>query len=443
MKHVLIFLCFVAGLGMPLSDLWDNGHAAERPISEEDAAAAELRRYRNKAQTENARLAHKLNAEMRRHGISRDDPEPQPKDVRADFCKGWCSISGLAGQTKEYLRNWELTQKQRACAVYNYLVAWVNTALAFFRQVSSLNHIVLTNIFDDTDVMLQINSKGRRAKVGVMNCLQDLHINYNENIHAWWRVPVPVMLLHGTTGDALYDRFVSWQVFSSSGSGCAYETFGLTMEAIRRCVLMCVTLCLDALRANIVLLKAIRVAIVSHNKTKAQDMPLIFMFSVRCTIHQYNLIRKDICLGLENYWSNMVRLAHLFESHSFRERFKQALIRVISGDFDYFVVAVLPDEVPEWYDYRVKQLRLDSFRSSKNYLQFKRLKQIVTLDNGDPNSSRFVHWCTSCCASLKDSLSKVIAAYLSRFADGFLKPLLYRWKHCDIAQDYVSDSWLA
>ena len=40
----------------------------------------------------------------------------------------------------------------------------------------------------------------------------------------------------------------------------------------------------------------------------------VSMLQLHCVLHQACLIRKPLVLSLENYWSTVVRLAHLFES---------------------------------------------------------------------------------------------------------------------------------
>ena len=70
------------------------------------------------------------------------------------------------------------------------------------------------------------------------------------------------------------------------------------------------------------------------------DYSLAAMFS--CGIHGCALIRKPVVLSYPGLWSGVVRLSHLFESLSFRGKYKRAIHRLVRSNYKRIPVQELP-----------------------------------------------------------------------------------------------------
>lgn len=207
----------------------------------------------------------------------------------------------------------------------------------------------------------------------------------------------------------------------------------------------------DALRVNDAvcakLNKQVHYKCISHGDSGDPTAQCQTLFiQMHCMIHQISLTRKHLALAFSGLWSNLVRLGHLFESHSFRLHFKRCMRQVISNNFHYISVDSLPSDAVSWRDARIKGLRLFSDSShgglSNSSGASKRLKALVncTKDNGNPSGDAFCHWCVpGCCAKGKsEALEEMLNQYEAIF-DRMPIPLLYRWKHAGQAIAFMRD----
>ena len=169
-------------------------------------------------------------------------------------------------------------------------------------------------------------------------------------------------------------------------------------------------------------------------------------------IHQVSLLRKHICLAFPGYWSHLVRLAHLFDRSTFRQRFKEAITLVILEDFEYFDVNLEASELDFWTMYNLKHLELQESlqdydpaqNGARSIQEARQMHRIIAVDNGDPATNQFVVWDgANTFASKHEALIETVAAYIDRFGNGFHAPLLVRWKHAAEAQRYVREPWPA
>ena len=76
--------------------------------------------------------------------------------------------------------------------------------------------------------------------------------------------------------------------------------------------------------------------------------------------HQIALARKQLLFFFDEHWSTLVRLAHLFEIHSFRTQFHRALLKVISVSFQYRWLALPADDC----DWRIAAERLTCYKTA-------------------------------------------------------------------------------
>ena len=70
-------------------------------------------------------------------------------------------------------------------------------------------------------------------------------------------------------------------------------------------------------------------------------------------------------------------------------------------------------------------------------LSFAKRARLQGMDNGDPASKIFSHWCRGCCKSKSHAFFKMHRVYMDAFIRGFLVPLLYRWNGYEPAKAYL------
>ena len=104
----------------------------------------------------------------------------------------------------------------------------------------------------------------------------------------------------------------------------------------------------DSIGVNSAVYKYVRRDL-QYLRAKAAQAGLISVcLFMRCSIHQYNLIRRAVVRKFDGYWANLVRLGHLFESAAFKKRFRQAWHRVLLDKFDFVrLIGPAPPELLE------------------------------------------------------------------------------------------------
>ena len=138
-----------------------------------------------------------------------------------------------------------------------------------------------------------------------------------------------------------------------------------------------------------------------------------------------------------------MRLAHLFESATFRLKFRRYGAYLIMSNWAFVHVHALPDDCDTWFDQRCKQVEVNDRLKSKRPALYYNLRSLLMHDNGDPSSSKFIHWSLVGGREAEvQAMKTMIGNYLAIFGEGFPTPLLYRWKHGEISQRYTRDTWL-
>ena len=205
----------------------------------------------------------------------------------------------------------------------------------------------------------------------------------------------------------------------------------------------------DALKTNDTLFRELSKVVQScmlqpESPISEDNRPKTAALQIHCNIHQVSLTRRTLVLGFDGYWSSLVRLGHLFEGHSFRQRFQASLVQIVRESFRYMQCSELPPEAATWRQQAIQQLRLHSndgpAKLSKRLLNIQRH---MTKDNGDPRQATMTHWClgASCCpGGEQEALSFLINSF-SRMFEYTCVPLLYRWKHAAKANAFVRDGF--
>ena len=168
------------------------------------------------------------------------------------------------------------------------------------------------------------------------------------------------------------------------------------------------------------------------------------LLSNRCGIHQVALCRKHLLFYFQGHWSTIVRLSHLFQTTTFRTQFRNCLLKVISRNFEYIQVAILPAEHVIWKERR-REAGVVNEDPECPKRRFEAHCHLAALDNSDPDSTKIIHWCIgsscACGGSAKTALIKICQLYCELFGFGFAVPLTYRWKHAKPAHTFCKNTW--
>ena len=411
---------------------------------------------RRRSRTEAARAASRLSKQAKKLASSSQEPRV---DSKVDtFREYW--FSGTSTTRPELRAHWSARVAERSKAICLYVTAFAQRVREFILGDSgNLQHVISTNIVDDVELVGPTERGARWSKKSVMNNIQDVYVRHdpcsgsaNPNAKLnHFRVHQPFMLLESSTGQGIWSQFVAWLLLSMDGIGHVFQHVGISYAWFsNRCryIVTCVTH--DRLRANNTIPQSSRKLVFVRNKEKVRVRHLYI--NVNCVIHNVQIGRRCICLFTEGYWCNLVRLGHLFESATFRGKFREALVIVIMEDFSFFCVWPhnLPDEVATWTDRRYQHLDFKtepgktlqkSSQLGRNFSEVQNIHRIIQVDNSDPSCETFGQIADIRGKSQRAAMLEIAGAYLARFGQGYPTPLLQRWKHGDRAQKYIDDGF--
>ena len=471
---------------MPLSDLWasespqahvdcdsesESGHQSQchdsARLDDAAASASELVQLRKQNRTFKARVASllsrqkkKIEAEAEAANLDTANVDPESaarivfqQDFLASRATQWDPLEDSG--TSKLLHSLDDANGRRR-AVYTYFKAFADRVRKLFQWDSTtptrIRHVISIHTNDDTNVKLGSGARGSAEVRSVMNNIQE-HIVLAEQCSSnpvWFALHQPLVALERPDTVCLYSEFMSWILGFVGYVGWRLQVWGMPSALFQHVDQH--TLCFvgDAIKVNDSLFKHVAQAVQQQSQQGPQSLAL----QVRCSIHQLSLSRKGIALGFTGYWSNLVRFGHLFESHSFRQRFKAALSKVVQNNFVYVEVTAMPADWVTWNKAKIDGLQLHSDvghmgsvggkRGNKgSSSRLKTLLKLIQKDNGDPETDLFVHFChgTQCCPGGQDeALTSMIQLYMELFSH-MPVPLLYRWKHGEAANNFISDGF--
>lgn len=329
---------------------------------------------------------------------------------------------------------------------------------------SGVRHIPNICTIDDTNMTLQGSdgiANGHTRVVTVMNNCQNLVVRYDDDgtgqsksaIKAFV-VHTPLVPLERANASSIAAEFISWIFLwlGACGERWLHFTEHVGLSWTNHVPIQCVAICWDSLKTNLAVLKGLRNTVylrLQELKSSADRSGQIFqLFAQRCGLHQVALCRKTLIFYYPQHWSSIVRLAHLFESHSFRVQFRKSLVTVIASSFELIAVPALPHDHDKWQSARDQLFdSCTKFDGHRHHIsRLNAYKQLQILDNGDPHANKIVHWClVENCGCRRDSgkcLIDLCKCYCTLFGSGFSVPLTYRWKHAGPALAYCKDTWL-
>ena len=341
-----------------------------------------------------------------------------------------------AGDYKTFARD-------RARTVFSLIKALASLLHTVF-EAKPVHHIVNTHIIDDTSTRMRGPLYSDPTTMyTIMNSIQSIHVVYASSDACTqdceqttrFRVPTPLICLEDATSKGIFEAFVASAVVTSKGVGSMLQKYGICKDVVQSTWRSFVFVG-DSLKAN---QAAFRKECLEVLK---KDDPKHLCLNFRCLIHQIALVRKPAVLMVPRLWSTIVRLAHLFETLSFRRAFATNLASVISNSFVYIPVA---QQLPEEASWKSVRERLQANFRCKSSLKKRNLKAMLEFVNGDLESECVYHYCheaapgqSPCCTGSDDALGKCLRLIVPFFSRGFPVPLLYRFKHYDEAISFIT-----
>ncbi len=443
---------------MPLSALWQEcGAEAESGDSSDNSTLEGLRRQ---VRTFKARKALAVKREREKHKAlqceQNDEMESQKRAFQQQFlCNASVQWDPFEGDDQSSPAFDDNAGRRRAVYLYfksfaaavKRLFQWrpMETNTAFQDTKQPIRHLISVNTNDDTNIKVGSGIHGSTEVRSVMNNIQEHVVLTSSAPPKWFCLHQPIVALDRADTSGLYYAFMAWVLGFAGYVGWRLRVWGIPTNILRTVRHQTCIFVGDALRVNDAIFKKL-VQCVQCAATASH------VLQIHCSIHQVSLTRKTLALGFPGYWSNLVRLGHLFESHTFRQRFAACMSKVIQENFEFIQVLAPPEDSISWKRSKIAGLQLHQDighmgLGGKNCGRASpRLKTLITLlqkDNGDPYGDTFTHWCSGhgCCPGGRDeALTGMIKSYLTLFSHAPV-PLLYRWKHASAANTFMRDGF--
>ena len=405
-------------------------------------------KFRRQRQTAKARAASLLSRGMKK--LAKDallNPPAHPAEKFRNDREATSQIH-KPGQCHEVVR------LRRLRLLVSYVKAWCASVLAFFQRLAGkVQHTIVIAIVDDTNIRLSeipAGATGWRLSrvVTVMNTVQKLVVNYKEANGAsdakMFNVVTPTVSLSKADTDTLSVHFLS-NLFCFLGVISMRYKDLLPERMLSDVPIQGSVVTLDSLKANVAMLKQFRASVNMHHKQSDVVDAIYPLLGIFCLLHQLALARGPILFGFQNFWSSVVRLAHLFENSSFRTQFRIAMLKILCDGFTCVPVTEMPPGSTKWREERNNIFQFAAAAStSKHRVALHR--SLMKWDNGNTTSDSVTHYCLGhCCKGESQSAKQWFALlqltkyYVLLFSFGFPVPLTYRWVHAGRAIQYLKD----
>ena len=410
------------------------------------------KKYRRQRQTAKARAASIRSRGMKK--LAKNallNPPAHPAERFKDDLEATSQIH-KAGQGHSTVR------LRRLRLLASYVKAWCAAILAFFqRLVGRVQHTIVIAIVDDTNIRMSeipagANNWRMSRVVTVMNTIQKLVVNYkvdgqdgaSASDMKMFNVITPTVSLSKADTDTLSAYLLS-NLFCFLGVISMRYKDLLPDRVLSDVPIQGSVVTLDSLKANVAMLKQFRESLHTHHKQSDVLDTIYPLLGIFCLLHQLALARGPILFGFQNFWSSVVRLAHLFENSSFRTQFRLAMLKILCENFTCVPVTEMPPGFTKWKEDRISVFQFTPGAStSKMRVQFHR--NLMKWDNGNGASNSLTHYCVGhCCKGESQSAKQWFALlqltkyYVLLFSFGFPVPLTYRWVHAGRAIQYVKD----
>ena len=436
---------------------------SESSSSEEESDTSELKKFlKRQKQTAKARAA--AIASRARKRLAKTAELNPPEHQAQAFSKDLTAQSEINRPGPHQ----KMCRFRRLRLLVSYLRGWGKYVNSFFQQ-HEVDHTLLVALVDDTNVKLsarpdaEVTAWKLSRVVAVMNCVQRFIVSYRRKAdpvtddnqmngeqfaHKTFSVHSPMTVLPKGDTVNIAREFLSKLLFFLGNLSGRFHLLGISKDFAKDFRLQGTVMVYDSLKANVSMFKMVREAVHKHHKSAStkDDNNLYPVLGLVCLLHQLSLARKPILFGFANYWSNIVRLGHLFEGQGFRSQFRIALLGVLHDAFSVVAVSELPSDAVKWQQERVGVYR---WTSSKK-LRIELHKSLDKFDNGNPRVPQVTHYCMGHCCDgdtqeekKQHALVQVCKYYMLLLSFGYPVPLTYRWVHAQRALQYVKELGLS
>ncbi len=331
---------------MVLSDLWKGFEpiSLDCNVQEEEDSARNKRRIQTSAARVAAARAQGSQAESSKQGQNSDDSFAQR--LQSEYLTpAYSRVSyqaDHAGNPSVFQseRSYKQVFRERARCIWSFLQSMVGAVSILFASGKNIQHVVNTCVADDTNTRMRGQNSERTVVHTVMNTVESIYIRYNnDNSESEWQllhIPTPVHCLATAKADSLHAAFTSWMLVSSSGLGTHWLRLQCPETLFDRVRWRSFVLIGDALKANDAAWKSEMRILSEQRRKQGQNFDSaihrVLGLRMRCGVHQAALIRKPVALSIENYWTTLVRLGHLYEQYSFRRAISGALVSLMNKE---------------------------------------------------------------------------------------------------------------
>ena len=209
------------------------------------------------------------------------------------------------------------------------------------QQEFAVQQITNCVIMDDTSSRVR-GADGAAVIHSIMNTVQSLHVAYGNSSWESLQIPTPCICLPSQKTDAVYQGYAFGSLLSSQGVGRLFQSLDNMVTSANEGLQPIARLFQqptwkiqvfvgDALPTNDAIFKLECNLLEQASKTNVWGASGLRMIRFKCALHQVCLVRKPVVLSIDNFWTNLVRLAHLFEQSSFKKQFAVAILQRLNS----------------------------------------------------------------------------------------------------------------
>ena len=330
---------------MPLSDLWEAHSPEALSDSDTDCDSGkneEVQSLKRKLQTANARQAKAVKKAAEKSPKQDQHSGETSEDAYSKRLQKEYFTHEFHGRSYRkpavdptlFEKNDVRQQfvRDRARCVWSLLQRLKAVVVDLFLGRAQIQHVLNVCVADDTSTRLKPPSSSRSVVYTVMNSVQSAHFRFDNGEWECLHIPTPVTCLTSGKSASIHQAFTSWLVVSATGPGEMWSKLDCPNTLLDRCEWKTTILIGDALKANDGAWKCER-----KNRLKSKMAQCVGLRH-KCCNHQLCLVRKPVVLSIERFWSTIVRLGHLMETHSFRRSMAAALVKFLQRDGNFVSV---------------------------------------------------------------------------------------------------------
>lgn len=329
---------------MPLADLWQSQSSEGEADDVDEDVQAHAKRAANQERTKKAREQSLINRLKRKVGDLQEFQGIERAVSWADelqeryLTPNFGSVAKILKRSAFDKPNYQKLARERARVLMSYLVQFTKQLQRLLSPSaddpnrSRLYQVLDIVVVDDSSTKIRGQADQMPAVHSVLNTVQSVHVVYNNCMESV-PMPTPLVILPSQKTQDVHNAYMSGLLLSGKGVGRILQRLEEeTGEGVRFSDLVKAAqwktqvFVGDAVPTNMAVFQIER-DIIQRVRESGERRVLALHF--KCFLHQVNLVRKPAALTCEGFWTSLVRLAHLFEGHSFKRQFAFALLQVL------------------------------------------------------------------------------------------------------------------